>query len=153
MAITVKQTTAYKTAVFFFYLFIISGSLLVFNITDWYEYAPPEAHFSFHLAALFYTLLIVLFYFMYHCKISKYAFDKDEHTTIPKLIVYDSNASKDALDNDKKISVPIFILFCVCVSAIYILAMVLKESNIFYLLDIPFLILSGIFGYIARQSK
>ena len=127
MAITVKQTTAYKTAVFFFYLFMISGSLLVFNITDWYEYVPPEAHFSFHLAALFYTLLIVLFYFMYHCKISKYAFDKDEHTSIPKLIVYDSNASKDALDNDKKISVP--------------------------MLDIPFLILSGIFGYIARQSK
>lgn len=153
MAITVKQTTAYKTAVFFFYLFMISGSLLVFNITDWYEYVPPEAHFSFHLAALFYTLLIVLFYFMYHCKISKYAFDKDEHTTIPKLIVYDSNASKDALDNDKKISVPIFILFCVCASALYILAMVLKESNIFYLLDIPFLILSGIFGYIARKAK
>lgn len=153
MAITVKQPTAYKTAVFFFYLFIISGSLLVFNITDWYEYAPSEAHFSFHLAALFYTLLIVIFFFVYHCKISKYAFDKDEHTTIPKLIMYDSNASKDALDNDKKISVPIFILFCVCASAIYILAMVLKQNNILNLLEILVLILSGIFGYIARHAK
>lgn len=153
MEITVKQPTAYKTAVFFFYLFIISGSLLVFNITDWYEYAPPEAHFSFHLAALFYTLLIVLFYFMYHCKISKYAFDKDEHTTIPKLIVYDSNASKDALDNDKKISVPIFILFCVCASALYILVIIFKQDEIAGLLDIIFTIVAFTFGYIARKAK
>ena len=130
MAITVKQTTAYKAARFFSYLFLMSGAMLIFNNSGWAEYAPPEAHFSFHLAALGYALLIVFFYFMYHCK-----------------------ASKDAFDEDEKVSVPIFILFCVCVSAIYILAMVLKESDIFYLLDIPFLILSGIFEYMARKAK
>lgn len=130
MAITVKQTTAYKAARFFSYLFLMSGAMLIFNNSGWAEYAPPEAHFSFHLAALGYALLIVFFYFMYHCK-----------------------TSKDAFDEDEKVSVPIFILFCVCVSAIYILAMVLKESNIFYLLEIPFLILSGIFEYIARKAK
>lgn len=130
MEITVKQPTAYKTAVFFFYLFMISGSLLVFNITDWYEYVPPEAHFSFHLAALGYALLIVFFYFMYHCK-----------------------ASKDALDNDKKVSVPIFILFCACVSAIYILAMVLKTSDLLYPILITVSAIGGAFEYIARQAK
>lgn len=153
MAITVKQTTAYKTAVFFFYLFIISSSLLVFNITDWYEYAPPEAHFSFHLAASFYTLLIVLFYFMYHCKISKYAFDNDEHTSLPKLIMHDCKASKDALDNDKKISVPIFILFCICASALYILVIIFKQDGLVDLLDIMFTIVAFTFGYIARKAK
>ena len=109
---------------------MVSGSLLVFNITDWYEYVPPEAHFSFHLAASFYTLLIVLFYFMYHCK-----------------------ASKDALDNDKKVSVPIFILFCACVSAIYILAMVLKTSDLLYPILITVSAIGGAFEYIARQAK
>lgn len=153
MAITVKQTTAYKTAVFFFYLFIISSSLLVFNITDWYEYVPPEAHFSFHLAALFYTLLIVLFYFMYHCKISKYAFDNDEHISLPKLIMHDCKASKDALDNDKKISVPIFILFCICASALYILVIIFKQDGLVDLLDIMFTIVAFTFGYIARKAK
>lgn len=153
MAIIVKQPTAYKASVFFFYLCMISSSLLVFNITDWYEYVPPEAHFSFHLAAFFYTLLIVLFFFVYHCKISKYAFDKDEHTSIPKLIMYDSNASKDALDNNKKISVPIFILFCICASALYILVIIFKQDGLVDLLDIMFTIVAFTFGYIARKAK
>lgn len=130
MEINVKQPTAYKAARFFIYLFLLSGAMIIFNNSGWYEYAPPEAHFGFHLAALVYALLIVLFYFMYHCK-----------------------ASKDAFDEDKKVSVPIFILFCSCVSAIYILAMVLKQNDILNLLEILVLILSSIFEYIARHAK
>lgn len=130
MEITVKQTTAYKAARFFSYLFLMSGAMLIFNNSGWAEYAPQEAHFSFHLAALGYALLIVFFYFMYHCK-----------------------ASKDALDNDKKVSVPIFILFCACVSAIYILAMVLKTSDLLYPILITVSAIGGAFEYIARQAK
>ncbi len=153
MEITVKQPTAYKAARFFSYLFLMSGAMLIFNNSGWAEYAPPEAHFSFHLAALGYALLIVFFYFMYHCKASKYAFDKDEHTSIPKPIVYDSNASKDALDNDKKISVPIFILFCVCASALYILVIIFKQDGLVELLGIMFTIVAFTFVYIARKAK
>lgn len=130
MEITVKQPTAYKTAVFFFYLFMISGSLLVFNITDWYEYVPPNSYILFYYPALAYALLIVLFFFVYHCKASKYA-----------------------LDNDKNVSAPIFILFCACVSAIYILAMVLKTSDLLYPIFITVSAIGGAFEYIARKAK
>lgn len=130
MEITVKQPTAYKVARFFDYLSLLSLALILFNNSGWAEYVPPNSYILFYYPALAYALLIVLFFFVYHCKASKYA-----------------------LDNDKNVSVPIFILFCACVSAIYILAMVLKTSDLLYPILITVSAIGGAFEYIARQAK
>lgn len=130
MEINVKQTTAYKCSRFFYYLFLLSASLLLFNNTKWAEYIPSEKIFACYGAAAAYVLIVTLLYFIYNCK-----------------------ASKDAFNNDKKISIPIFLLFCACVLAIYILAMVLKTSDFLYPIWIIALAIAGVFDYIARQAK
>lgn len=130
MEINVKQPTAYKTARFFIYLSLLLLALILFNNSRWAEYAPSNSYIVFYLPALAYALLIVLFFFVYHCK-----------------------ASKDTFDNDKKVSVPIFILFCACVSAIYILAMVLKTSDLLYPIWIIVSTIGGAFEHIARKAK
>ena len=130
MEINVKQPTAYKCSRFFYYLFLLAGSLTLFNNIKWAEYIPSEKIFACYGAAAAYVLIVTLLNCIYHCK-----------------------ASKDALDNDKKISVPVFILFFICVLAIYILAMVLKTSSFLYPIWIIALIVAGIFDYIARQAK